>query len=66
LVSKYALRVEKVKPMWFDAFYVSMLSEKCRTGKINPIKGFWIGLRSNIKALSTKEASSLIYIIKNS
>ncbi|MDC1379148.1 class I SAM-dependent methyltransferase [Algibacter sp.] len=66
LVSKYALRVEKVKPMWFDSFYVSILSEKCRTGKMNPIKGFWIGLLSNIKALSTKEASSLIYIIKKS
>lgn len=66
LVSKQSLKVKKVKPMWFDSFYVSMLSEKHKTGKMNPIKGFWIGLRSNIKALSTKEASSLIYIIKNS
>ena len=51
LVSKQSLKVKKVKPMWFDSFYVSMLSEKHKTGKMNPIKGFWIGLRSNIKAL---------------
>ncbi len=66
LVSKQSFQVEKVKPMWFDSFYVSMLSEKYKSGKMNPIKGFWIGLLSNIKALSSKEASSLIYIIKNS
>ena len=66
IVTKYSFNVEKVKPMWFDSFYVSMLSEKYKSGKMNPIKGFWIGMLSNIKALSTKEASSLIYIIKNS
>ena len=65
LVSKQTFKVEKVKPMWFDAFYVSMLSEKYKSGKMNLIKGCFIGLLSNIKALATKEASSLIYIIKN-
>ena len=65
LVSKQLLEVEKVKPMWFDSFYVSMLSEKYKSGKMNPIKGFCIGLLSNLKALHSKEASSLIYIIKN-
>jgi 2-polyprenyl-3-methyl-5-hydroxy-6-metoxy-1,4-benzoquinol methylase len=65
LVSKLSFKVEKVKPMWFDAFYVSMLSEKYKSGKINAIKGFCIGLLSNIKAIQSKEASSLIYIIKN-
>lgn len=65
LVSKESFEVIKVKPMWFDAFYVSLLSEKYKSGKMNPIKGFWIGLLSNIKAMSSKEASSLIYIIKN-
>ncbi len=66
LVSKFHMKVIKTKPMWFDAFYVSMLSEKYKTGRIHPIKGFWIGLLSNIKALRSKQASSLIYIIKNS
>ncbi|MEP3837404.1 MAG: class I SAM-dependent methyltransferase [Algibacter sp.] len=66
LISKQSFKVDQVKPMWFDSFYVSMLSEKYKTGSMNPVKGFWIGLRSNLKALGTKEASSLIYIIKNS
>ncbi len=65
LVSKVSMEVKKVKPMLFDAFYVSLLSEKYKSGKMNPIKGFWIGLLSNLKSLKTKEASSLIYIIKN-
>ncbi len=65
LVAKFQMEVVKTKLMWFDAFYVSMLSEKYKTGRMNPIKGFWIGWLSNLKAISTKEASSLIYIIKN-
>jgi 2-polyprenyl-3-methyl-5-hydroxy-6-metoxy-1,4-benzoquinol methylase len=65
LVSKQTMEVIKVKPMLFDAFYVSLLSEKYMSGKMNPLKGFWIGLLSNLKAILTKEASSLIYVVKN-
>lgn len=65
LFSKMKMQVVKIKPMWFDAFYVSLLSEKYKTDKMNVIKGFYIGALSNLKALKTKEASSLIYIIKN-
>jgi len=32
---------------------------------MNPIKAFWVGLRSNMKAKRSGEYSSLIYIIKN-
>ncbi|MGC6431171.1 MAG: class I SAM-dependent methyltransferase [Jejuia sp.] len=64
LIETFNFKVEKIKPMWFDSFYVSMLSEKYKSEKMNPIKGFWIGLLSNVKALSSKEASSLIYIVK--
>jgi 2-polyprenyl-3-methyl-5-hydroxy-6-metoxy-1,4-benzoquinol methylase len=66
LFSKLSMEVIKTTPMYFDAFYVSMLSEKYKTGTMNFFKGFLIGLFSNIKSLQTKEASSLIYIIKNS
>jgi 2-polyprenyl-3-methyl-5-hydroxy-6-metoxy-1,4-benzoquinol methylase len=65
LISKESFEVVKVKSMWFDAFYVSLLSEKYKSGKMNPLKGIWVGLQSNFKALTSKEASSLIYIIKN-
>ncbi len=65
LMEQNQLRVIATKPMWFDAFYVSLLSEKYKTGTMNPLKGFWIGCCSNIKAIRSKEASSLIYLIKN-
>ena len=52
------------KPMWFDSFYVSLLSEKYKKGKTNFIAATWTGLRSNLDALKdTKKCSSLIYII---
>lgn len=55
------LSLLKISPMVFDSFYVSMLSEKNKSGKLNLLKAFLVGLRSNIYALSTKEYSSLIY-----
>ncbi|WP_100610491.1 class I SAM-dependent methyltransferase [Confluentibacter lentus] len=61
-----SMKVVKTKPMYFDAFYVSLLSEKYKSCRMNFFKGFWIGLLSNLKSLKTNEASSIIYIIKNS
>ena len=60
------MHIIKIKPMWFDAFYVSLLSEKYKSGKMNVFKAFFIGLLSNIKSIVSKEASSLIYLVKNS
>ena len=59
------MKVIKTLPMKFDSFYVSLLSEKYKTGSSNFFKAFFIGLRSNIKASASKEYSSLIYILKN-
>jgi 2-polyprenyl-3-methyl-5-hydroxy-6-metoxy-1,4-benzoquinol methylase len=64
LFSKHGMSVSKTLPMKFDSFYVSMLSEKYKTGKSNILRAFWIGLKSNIKAMSNNEYSSLIYVIK--
>lgn len=58
------LILKKTKPMIFDSFYVSLLSEKNKTGKQNLFKAFFIGLRSNISAFSSKEYSSHIYCYK--
>jgi 2-polyprenyl-3-methyl-5-hydroxy-6-metoxy-1,4-benzoquinol methylase len=58
------MSVEKILPMKFDSFYVSMLSEKYKTGKLNFLFGFWRGFVSNWKARKTSEYSSLVYIIK--
>ncbi|RKE98805.1 class I SAM-dependent methyltransferase [Ichthyenterobacterium magnum] len=64
LMANVNMSVVKTLPMKFDAFYVCLLSEKYKSGFINPIKGFWFGLLSNLNAKKTKEYSSLIYIIK--
>ncbi|MCC9017762.1 class I SAM-dependent methyltransferase [Flavobacterium lipolyticum] len=66
LFGKVDMKLEKVLPMKFDSFYVSLLSEKYKTGKMNFVKAFFIGLRSNLKASGTKEYSSHIYVLKNS
>lgn len=65
LVAKENLKLHKVKPMWFDSFYVCLLSEKYKTGKMNFIKGFFYGFLSNCSGIVKKEFSSHIYIIKN-
>ncbi|WP_439130840.1 class I SAM-dependent methyltransferase [Polaribacter sp.] len=64
LFSTVHLKVDKTLPMKFDAYYVSLLSEKYKTGKMNPIKSFYRGFVSNRKAKTTKEYSSLIYVLK--
>lgn len=66
LFAQKNLKLIEVKPMWFDSFYVSLLSEKYKTGKMNVFSAFWIGLQSNLKGKKSKEFSSHIYIIKNS
>ena len=67
LVEQHGLTIKKIKPMWFDSFYVSMLSEQYKNGKGNLIKAFMVGLISNIKALfNPDKCSSLIYIIEKS
>ena len=59
-------QLRKIKPMIFDSFYVSLLSEKYIRNRFifNYIIGGMIGLISNISALFTNEHSSLIFIFK--
>jgi len=63
LMELHGLKVIATKPMWFDSFYICMLSEKYKNGSI--AKAFWNGLSSNFNAWMHKEqCSSLIYIIQ--
>lgn len=65
LFERENLTLEKVLPMKFDAFYVSLLSEKYKTGKMNFVSAFLTGFKSNAQAKRTNEYSSHIYVIKN-
>lgn len=64
LFAPYGLTLERTKPMWFDSFYVSILSEKYKNKKNNYFLGFFHGFLSNLQGLKTKEYSSHIYILK--
>ena len=65
IFKNHDLKVFRVLPMIFDSFYVSMLSEKYKKGKLNIIRALWNGFRSNIAAIKTGETySSQIYLIR--
>lgn len=61
---KHQMQISKTIPLYFDSYYVSLLSEKYKTGKSNIFKAFWVGFLSNWKARKSSEYSSLIYILK--
>ncbi len=66
LLNKHKFELKKIIPMKFDSYYVSLLSEKYKSGKQKYLKAAWNGFRSNLYARSNKnEYSSLIYIFKN-
>ena len=67
LCDKYHLTIEKIKPMWFDSFYVSLLSEKYRkSGFIGTLSALIVGAISNLIVIfQPKKASSVIYVIKH-
>jgi 2-polyprenyl-3-methyl-5-hydroxy-6-metoxy-1,4-benzoquinol methylase len=63
LLANHQLKLESIKPMWFDSFYVSMLSSRYKTGKLQLFSSIWTGFISNLKARKDRErCSSLIYI----
>lgn len=65
LFSSVKMKVVKTHPLKYDSFYVSLLSEKHKTGKSNYLKAFWVGLKSNRSASKTSEYSSLIYELEH-
>lgn len=64
LMTRAGFKLEAMHPMKFDGFYVSMLSEKYKTGRINYPSAFLNGLRSNLAAKNAGQYSSVIYVFK--
>jgi 2-polyprenyl-3-methyl-5-hydroxy-6-metoxy-1,4-benzoquinol methylase len=66
LCQQHGFEIVQYKPMWFDSYYVSLLSEKYKnSGLLGSIRAFFIGALSNFTALrNNKKASSIIYEIK--
>ena len=64
LMERNGLSILQYKPMWYDSFYISLLSSKYKNGKTNWLGAALSGLRSNLVALSdNKKCSSVIYVI---
>jgi len=65
IFKKHQFRIIKKKPMIFDSYYVSLLSEEFMTGNKNFVKGLIIGLISNLFGVFTKKGhSSMIYVFE--
>lgn len=66
LAEKQGLICEKILPQKLDAFYISILSEKYKTGSAGYFRSFFRALISNCKARNPQFGhSSEIYILKN-
>ena len=64
-MEKNGFKVKAVDSLFFDPFYISLLSEQYKNGWANPIKAGWIGLRTTLEGRKNIEAnSSLVYIVK--
>lgn len=63
--SKHGFIMANRHPMPFDAFYVSMLSEKHRGSSFSFVKGIWVGTIAWLSILTKKErSSSMIYVFR--
>ena len=63
--SKHGFVLEEKLPMPFDAFYVSMLTEKYKGSRFSFVKGLWTGTCAWFCSLGKKEhSSSMIYVFR--
>ncbi|PWJ55240.1 methyltransferase family protein [Dyadobacter jejuensis] len=67
LLQKHQLKIERIDPMWFDSYYVSMLSSKYQQGSTGLAESLKVGSLSNWKGrkgpTQAYNTSSLIYIV---
>lgn len=64
LAESHQLYLDKMIVMPFDAFYISLLSEKYKTGQTSYLRGFSNGLRSWLHANKQPlHGSSIIYVL---
>ena len=66
LAEKHAMKIKKIIPLKFDAYYISILSEQIRRKKgiASLIWGVCRGFQSNISARRSGDYSSLGYVIE--
>lgn len=66
LIDKNNFKLLEIVPMKYDAYYISLLSEKYKSGKRNFLPAIFSGFRSNIFAKkNNNNYSSIIFIAEN-
>lgn len=63
LISQHDLKIIDSRPMRFDAYYISLLSEKYLNSRAQILKAIFNGLLSNFKANKTSNYSSMIFVV---
>jgi 2-polyprenyl-3-methyl-5-hydroxy-6-metoxy-1,4-benzoquinol methylase len=67
LMKKHGFKIDTIHPMWFDSFYVSMLSTKYKGKNVDLFDSVKTGIVSNLKGKGSQSkginTSSLIYVI---
>lgn len=65
LAGEHGFTLVEIIPMYFDAFYISMMSEKGRGSKLAVLRGLLTGFVALLRTMINKErSSSLIYVLK--
>ena len=62
---RHGFILERENPMYFDGFYISMLSEGYKGNRFKQIKGLWNGLKGFFATFEKRSASSsIIYVFR--
>jgi SAM-dependent methyltransferase len=65
LATKHGFTCRSIRPLWYDAFYIALLSHQHKTGSSRWLSSAWVGFNSNVRALMNSErGSSLLYELK--
>jgi 2-polyprenyl-3-methyl-5-hydroxy-6-metoxy-1,4-benzoquinol methylase len=64
LLEKHQMELLESIPMKFDAYYVSLLSEKYLKKKLPYLPAFANGFKSNLQARKNNNYSSMIFVVK--
>ncbi|MDP4149038.1 MAG: class I SAM-dependent methyltransferase [Bacteroidota bacterium] len=63
LLDQHDLMLQVTRPMWYDSFYISMLSDKYGHRRGNMLRAVLVGAFSNLRAFVDKsKCSSVIYV----
>ncbi|HVB03745.1 MAG TPA: class I SAM-dependent methyltransferase [Chitinophagaceae bacterium] len=64
LAELHGFSIRLLHPMVYDAFYVSLLSEKYLNRSLGILRAFWTGLKSGLSATADNNlSSSLVYVL---